>query len=139
MFSQFLVQVVETTVEILQLPGFSRQVVDMPAVVNDRCPMVQDFTVAALLKGGRCPVCACRVGHSYMRGGDSRDPTVAGRREFPHFMAVAVGKEFFARFTGIFRTPSTWMSSARFATIFFEPSMANSCRRGFLLQLRLLS
>ena len=65
----------------------------------------------------------CRA-HSTVacRGGDSRDPTAAGRREnrVPHFMAVAVGK-------GVFRTPSTWTSSARLAATFFEPSMANSC------------
>ena len=30
----------------------------------------------------------------------------------PHFMAVAVRMRFFARFTGFFRTPSTWTSSA---------------------------
>ena len=40
------------------------QVVDMPAVVNDSCPMVQTVlktvglcTVAVHLKGGRCPCC----------------------------------------------------------------------------------
>ena len=71
------------------------QVVDMPAVVNDRCPMVQTvqktvefygpdhriFTVAVHLKGGRCPCCDGRSG-STVACGDSRDPTVAGRRAF---------------------------------------------------------
>ena len=52
------------------------QVVDMPAVVNDRCPMVltvqktvefygpdhRDFTVAVQLKYGRCPCCVIRAG-----------------------------------------------------------------------------
>ena len=58
------------------------KVVDMPAVVNDRCPMVQiqktveiygpdhrDITVAVHLKGGRCPAGAVH--------------------RVPHFMAVA--------------------------------------------------
>ena len=86
-------------------------------------PEHRDFTVAVLLKGGRCPCCVSRAGSTVAyRGGDSRDPTAAGRREnraVPHFMAVAVGKGFFARFTGLFRTPSTWTSSARLAATFF--------------------
>ena len=71
------------------------QVVDMPAVVNDRCPMVQTvqkaveffghdhriYTVAVHLKGGRCPCCVGRSG-STVACGDSRVPTVAGRRAF---------------------------------------------------------
>ena len=97
-------------------------------------PDHRDFTVAVHLKGGRCPCCVSRAGSTVACcGGDSRDPTAAGRREnravhrVPHFMAVAVEKGFFARFTGLFRTPSTWTSSARLAATFFEPSMANSC------------
>ena len=70
-------------------------------------PDHRDFTVAVHLKGGRCPAGAVH--------------------RVPHFVAVAVVKGFFARFTGFFRTPSTWTSSARLAATFFEPSMANSC------------
>ena len=97
----------------------------------------RDFTVAVHLKGGRCPCCVGRAGSNFAcRGGDSRDPTVAGRRDYravcrvPHFMAVAVVKGFFARFTGLFRTPSTWdveCPSARLAATFLELPMANSC------------
>ena len=94
-------------------------------VVHARCcqrqvPMVQtvqktveiygpdhrDFTVAVLLKGVRCPCCVGRAGSTVAcRGGDSRDPTAAGRREnraVPHFMAVAVGKGVFRPFYGPF-------------------------------------
>ena len=50
-------------------------------------------------------------------------------------------KGFFARFTGLFRTPSTWTLSARLAATFFEHSMANNCwsSRAPVLLLRLLS
>ena len=75
-------------------------------------------TVAVHLKGGRCPCCVSRAGSTVAsRGGDSRVPTAAGRREnravhrVPHFMAVAVEKGFFARNTGLFRTPSTWIAA----------------------------
>ena len=76
----------------------------------------RDFTVAVHLKGGRCPCCFGRAASTVAsRGGDSRDPTAAGRREnrIPHFMAVAVEKGFFARFTGLFRAPSIRTLSAR--------------------------
>ena len=42
----------------------------------------RDFTVAVLKKGGRCPCCVGRAGSTVAgRGGDSRVPTAAGRRE----------------------------------------------------------
>ena len=105
-------QVVEKTVEIPQLPRD-------PQDKSLTCPLLsttgalwfryrkleiygpdhRDFTVAAHLKGGRCPAGAVH--------------------RVPHFMAVAVEKGFFARFTGLFRTPSTWTSSARLAATFF--------------------
>ena len=43
---------------------------------GDFCP--RDFTVAVLLKGGRCPCCVGRAGSTVAcRGGDSRDPTAS--------------------------------------------------------------
>ena len=72
-------------------------------------PDHRDFTVAVHLKGGRCPCCVGRAGSTVAcRGGDSRDPTFAGRREYravcrvPHFMAVAVEKGFFRPFSRAF-------------------------------------
>ena len=73
----------------------------------------RDSTVAVLLNVVDVPVVlVVQAPH----GGASRDPTAADRREnrVPHFMAVAVGK-------GVFRTPSTWTSSARLAATFLSP------------------
>ena len=98
----------------------------MPAVVNDRCPMVQtvqktveiygpdhrDFTVAVQLKYGRCPCCVRRAG--------STVAFVVETAEIPQLRVVEHSSlyggggedEVFRPFTGLFRTPSTWTSSA---------------------------
>ena len=99
-FSYFLVQVVEKTVEILQLPGSSRQFVDIPAVVNDSCPDGSDSavdcggfcTVAVLLKVVDVPVVLVVQAPQLLV-----ETAVITR-----FSAVAVRIWLFARFTGIF-------------------------------------
>ena len=88
----------------------------MPAVVNDRCPMVQtvqntvelygphhrDFTVAVQLKYGRCPCCVRRAGSTVLSW--LRQPRSHSRRSssIPHFMAVAVRMWLFARLRAFF-------------------------------------
>ena len=98
----------------------------MPAVVNDRCPMVQtaqktveiygpdhrDFTVDVQLKYGPCPCCVRRAGSTVAFVVETAEIHSCRSSSIPHFMAVAVRMRLFARFTGIFRTPSSWTSSA---------------------------
>ena len=68
------------------------------------------FTVAVHLKGGRCPCCVGRSG-STVAYGDCRVPQL---QVVEHSSLYGGGgeDEAFARFTGLFRTPSTWTSSA---------------------------
>ena len=76
-------------------------------------PDHRDFTVAVLLKGGRCPCCVGRACSTVAcRGGDSRDPTV---QVVEHSSLHGGGgeDEGFRPFYGLFFAhPSTWMSSA---------------------------
>ena len=76
----------------------------MPAVVNDRCLMVQtvqktveiygpdhrDFTVAVQLNYGRCPCCVSRAGSTVAFVVDSAELHSCRSSSFPRFMAVAV-------------------------------------------------
>ena len=87
-------QVVETTVEIPVACDLLDKLLTCPLLSTTDAPwfrqcrklwrfMAPDhrhFTVAVHLKGGRCPHCVGRSG-STVACGDSRDHTVAGRRE----------------------------------------------------------
>ena len=89
----------------------------MPAVVNDRCPMVQtvqktvdmygpdhrDFTVAVHLKGGRCPCCVGRAGSTVACVVETAEITQLQVVENSSLYGGGSGDVcFFARFTGFF-------------------------------------
>ena len=134
----------EVTVVLPQLPlvekivssrEFLDKVVDMPAVVNDRClwsrkciktveiSVHRDFTVAVHLGGSRCPCCAGRARSTVAsRGGESRDPTAAGRREYRVSSLYGGGGG-----EGGFSHSVHLDVECPPCRDFFEPSMANSC------------
>ena len=83
-----LLQIVKKIFEVPELQ-FTDKVVDIPVVaqrqscVNQKVQKTMGGPPVAI--HGRCGQCPCCVGHAgptgASRGGDSRDPTVAGRRE----------------------------------------------------------
>ena len=75
-------------------------------------PDHRDFTVAVQLNYGRCPCCVGRAGSTVAFVVETAEFTQLQVVEHSSLMAVAVRMRFFARFTGLFRTPSTWTSSA---------------------------
>ena len=93
-------------------------IVDMPAVVNDSCLMVQTVQktveVFAQLQFIRTVVVVpvVLVLQAPQLHVETAGITQCRSLSTPHLMAVVVRMGFFARFTGIFRTPSFWTLSA---------------------------
>ena len=73
----------------------------------------RDFTVAVHLKGGRCPCCVGRAGSTVACVVETAEITQLQVVENSSLYGGGSGDVcFFARFTGLFRSPSIWTLSA---------------------------